>query len=822
MDFLSFFSSEAFMPHGHCYLWEPTLLWLQVFSNGSIALAYISISITLAYLVYRVGDLPFKAMYLAFGVFIVTCGITHLLDVWVIWHPDYWVDGMVRGVTAIASVGTALFLPPLVPKALALARGAKAAHDRGMKLETMVDELARMYEQSKRDEEQKTRFFANISHELRTPLTLILGPADKLTRAEGLDESQRRDAEVIVRNARTLLKHVEDLLAMARLEADEMKPQYSDVDLGALVQASAAHFDSLASERGIDFQVDVAAPARGRFDRNKIQRVALNLLSNAFKFAPAGGRVRCSLATRRQHVRLEVADSGPGIAAADRDRVFERFAQTDQGSTRRHGGTGLGLAIVRDFVTLHGGTIEVDDAAEGGARFVVDLPLLPAEAGLADRSSPAPEDTLTGAELTKQALAELRTQRRTLPAPSVTGDRPRVLVVEDNSDMNRFVCETLSAEFDVEAAYDGREGLDRAVATPPDLVITDVMMPEMAGDELLTALRDRPETRDIPVAVLSAGADQEQRIELLRRGASDYLMKPFAPEELLARTHNLIEMKRTRDILRAELDQQVGDVESLARDLAGKSRELQTALETVRVARDAAEQASRAKSTFLVVVSHELRTPLQAMHLQLARLDRAPELEPGPRQTLARLTSSVRRLHGLIESILEYTRIESGKLTVAREPVDLGRLCTEVVEDHRERAGDKGLGLTCSLAPELEAVDSDQILLRVVLGHLVGNAIKFTESGQVELAVARRGEHMVVSVRDTGPGIDAAARGRIFDPFTQLEEARNKHLPGIGLGLTLVRDIAAALGATIELSSEVGSGSTFRVVLPAGPPPAVS
>jgi signal transduction histidine kinase len=814
VELISYFSSDAFMPHGHCYLWEPFLLWLQVFSNGFIALAYISISITLAYLVYKVGDLPFKAMYLAFGIFIVTCGITHLSHIWVIWNPDYWTDGMIRAVTAVASVGTAIALPPLVPKALALARGAKAAHARGVKLETMVDDLARMYEQTKQVEEQKTRFFANVSHELRTPLTLILGPADKLSQADNLDVEQRRDAEVIARNARTLLKHVEDLLAVARLEAGQVEVHYGDVELSALVQSSAAHFTALAAERDIEFTVDIPATVRGRIDRDKIQRVVLNLLSNAFKFTPLGGRVRCTLTSRDECAYLEIADSGPGIAEADRDRVFDRFAQADQGPTRRHGGTGLGLAIVRDFVNLHGGTIEVGNAAEGGARFTVELPIRPDTSDLGPTTPPHAEDSLGNADLTAQALAELRTQRATSTADPGDDDRPRVLVVEDNADMNRFVCDALGREFAVDSAFDGAQGLERALAAPPDLIVTDLMMPTMTGAELMTALRERDDTREIPVAVLSAGADRDTRVELLRQGASDYLMKPFTPEELLARAHNLIGMKRARDLLRRELDRQAGDVETLARDLAGKHRELETALETVRVALDAAEQASRAKSTFLGVVSHELRTPLQAMNLQLTLLARSEELQKEARAVVERLTGSVRRLHELIESVLEHTRIESGKLTVSATEVDLARLCRELTEEYRDRARDRGLALSCTTAPDLAPVRSDEPLLRVVLGNLVANAIKFTASGEVQIDAGRRGPATVIAIRDTGPGIPAAARDRIFDPFTQLEETRRKHIPGVGLGLTLVRDIVAALGGSVEVTSEVGAGSTFRVVLP--------
>src|SRR5262245_34585414 len=180
-------STTLFMPHGHCYLWLPGLLWLQVLSNGLIGLSYVAISSTLAYLVYRLrDDIPFRMMYLAFGAFIVLCGVTHFFDVYVIWKPAYWIDGTVRGITAIVSAGTALLLPPLIPHAIVLARGAKSVRDRGIELETAVKDLATMYQKTKELEELKSQFFANVSHELRTPLALIMGPVDKILASANL------------------------------------------------------------------------------------------------------------------------------------------------------------------------------------------------------------------------------------------------------------------------------------------------------------------------------------------------------------------------------------------------------------------------------------------------------------------------------------------------------------------------------------------------------------------------------------------------------------------------------------------------------------
>ena len=189
------FSAEWFMPHGHCYRWEPGLVGLQVITNGAIGLAYAGIAAALVVLVRRVRDIPFKPVYVAFGTFILTCGFTHFMDIVTIWSPLYWVDGGLRASTAVASVGTAMLLPPLLPRAVALARGARAAHERGLELEGVVKQLGTLYDRTRELEALKTQFFANVSHELRTPLALILGPTEKLLGSPGLGAEQRSRAQ---------------------------------------------------------------------------------------------------------------------------------------------------------------------------------------------------------------------------------------------------------------------------------------------------------------------------------------------------------------------------------------------------------------------------------------------------------------------------------------------------------------------------------------------------------------------------------------------------------------------------------------------------
>ena len=806
-----------FMPHGHCYLWQPGLVWLQAVTNASIGIAYVAIAAMLAYLVHKGQYVPFRGMALAFGIFIVSCGMTHFLDVYVIWDPIYWTDGIVRAITAVASVGTALMLPPLIPRAIALARGAKRAQERGIELETALEEMETAYERARELERMKTEFFANVSHELRTPLALILGPAQRLMETGALDERQRGDVDLIQRNARTLLKHVNDLLDVSRFEAGKLEPSYVRTDLAKTVRTVAGNFDGLAADRKMSFRVEAPETLDADVDADKIQRILLNLLSNAFKFTPSSGTVRCTLTVRedrgeRGEVVIEVADSGPGIAAQHRERVFDRFGQLDASATRRFGGTGLGLAIAKDFATVHGGTIDVDDAAEGGALLRVVIPRrAPAGATVAEHVAEV-EAVRSEAEI--QAIEELEARVNAM-GRGADHALPLVLVVEDNPDMNRFVAETLEADYRVERALDGKAGLVKTRELRPDLIVSDIMMPEMSGDQLVREVRRDATLDATPILLLTAKADEDLRIELLREGAQDYVMKPFDADELRARARNLVIVKRARDALQRALESQTHDLERLAEEVTQRTLELQTTLDAMRVAKDHAERASQLKSDFLGMVSHELRTPLSTLMLQLERMRLDEErLGSDERHLIDRMSVQASRLHDLIESLLEHARIQAGRLPVRIEPVDVPALVTECISELRPHAEAKQLKLETHVETEVGEIRSDGRLVRLILMNLAGNAVKFTDDGSVRVEVRREGGDLVLRVSDTGPGIPRHEHEKVFEPFRQLGQPRHKHLAGVGLGLSLVRDMTGALGGTVAMDSTVGHGTIFTVRIP--------
>jgi len=703
---------------------------------------------------------------------------------------------------------------------------AAEVQEANRRLESANQELSRLYAASRELDELKTRFFSNVSHELRTPLTLILGPVERLLGAAGLTEEQRGWLGTMARNARALLQHVNDLLDVAKLEAGKMAVHDDVVDLGHLTRLTAANFESLAKERGIDFRIDVPSSLRVRTDAEKVQRILVNLLANAFKFTPDAGRVQLHLAWEAGQGALEVDDSGPGVPEALREVIFEPFRQAEQASTRRHGGTGLGLAIAREFLDLLGGSVAVGDSALGGAAFRVVLPLIAAAAG---------ETALDVASLPVAAVASPEPPR---PAPvrdsaaAIAGPRalPLVLVVEDNREMHDFIRDSLPPQVASIGAYSGREGLTVALASKPDLILSDVMMPDMSGDELVVAIRGLREFDNVPIILLTAKADDELKVRMLRGGAQDFLNKPFVVAELVARVSNQLAISHTRRILQDELASSEADVAGLAKDLAVRKRAVEDALDELRE-RDAAlarlnaeleqrvvertEQltaANRDLEIFSYSVSHELRAPVRHL-IGFSKLlqDRYGEqLDDDARSFLHFIARGARRMNELMDALLALGR--AGRADPAWGEVDLDELVAEVRAELGPDTTDRRIEWTIGRLPRVQA---DRRLLKVVVTNLLSNAIKYSRTRDVTKIdvghVDADPGSCHVWVRDNGVGFDPRHADQLFGVFRRLHS--QEQFEGSGLGLATAQRILQKHRGRLWAESRPGEGATFHFSL---------
>jgi signal transduction histidine kinase len=665
----------------------------------------------------------------------------------------------------------------------------------------------------------KSVFLANISHELRTPLALILGPTEKWLSSSDLTEEQHRDLDVVMRSARSLLKTVNDLLDVSKLEAGKLTPEYARVDLSKIVRLTCSLFEVIARERRVDYTVQVPDTLLAEVDPEMIQRVLLNLLSNAFKFGAVGGRIACVLEASGNNALLQIQDKGPGIPIEMRERIFERFIQVEGEVTRSHGGTGLGLAIVKEFVELHRGSIRETTPVGGGALFVVTLPIkAPADAA-AGRTLPQ-QSAATGS--CSSVLQELRTPKLPVEADRPDGmRRGTVLVVEDNPDMNQFIADTLRGEYHVISAFDGKEGLEKALKHKPDLVLSDIMMPEVGGEEMISAIRRRPELSGIGIILLTAKTDEEVRVRLLQAGAQDFVTKPFPREEVKARVRNIMSGKRTRDLLKTELQSSQEDLEELAQEVSLRRHELEKSVEEARASRDEVQRLLQLRDEFISIAGHELKTPLTPLCLQRQMIHKIMQSEDLPESVKeqkleAYLEMSKRQIDALtklVETLLDVSQIRLGRFSVKPETdVDLFNLVQEVVERYRPQWEMAQSPVKVKLLGVSPKGHWDRLRMDQVVSNLLTNAIKYGRGKPIELTISSDMSGARISIRDYGPGISEADQARIFNRFERAGSIRS--FGGLGLGLYIARQIVAAHAGTISIESEVGNGATFIIDIP--------
>ena len=402
-------------------------------------------------------------------------------------------------------------------------------------------EAAKMHEV----DEMKSRFFANISHEFRTPLTLIFGPAKDVIE-ETNEPSTKRKVGIIKRNASRLYSLVNQLLDLSKLEAGKMKLEASEQNIIRLLKGYFLSFTSLAERKKIILKFNSLEDSLNVYvDKDKLEKIINNLLSNAFKFTPEGGKIDFTVVKLDSYAEIRVADSGMGIAEERLDKIFDRFYQVDGSQTRESEGTGIGLALTKELVELHKGKIEVESQYGKGTTFKVLLPL--------------GKDHLKPDEIVERELSEeiqvTTEEAKIIPEVEklkgrsdievlLESNKPLLLIVEDNSDVRNYIVSHLEEDYRLQEAVDGEDGHNQAIKNIPDLIISDVMMPKMDGFELCQKLKTDERTSHIPVILLTAKATDKDKITGYETGADDYIMKPFDSSVLKVRIKNLIEQRR--------------------------------------------------------------------------------------------------------------------------------------------------------------------------------------------------------------------------------------------------------------------------------------
>ncbi len=668
---------------------------------------------------------------------------------------------------------------------------------------------ARAYEEERRRaaslaelDRAKTAFFSNVSHEFRTPLTLMLGPLEEALDNESLPSATRAHLQVAQRNSLRLLKLVNSLLDFARIEAGRVTASFEPLDLAALTQDLASNFRSAMQRAGLDFRVECEPlPQALHVDREMWEKIVLNLVSNAFKFTLEGS-VALRLSAQADHALLEVSDTGIGVAAHEVPRLFERFHRVEGAQGRTHEGSGIGLALVQELVKLHGGSIEAHSEPGRGSTFLVRIPYgfahLPvgqlrggsATGASATNSQAFVQEALrwlpearAGETITMRGLSEAAGRLSDMRFASTFG--ARILLADDNADMRGYVRELLDPLYEIEAVSNGEAALAAVRARRPDLVISDVMMPQLDGLGLLQALRADATVRDVPLILLSARAGEEARIQGLNAGADDYLVKPFTARELLARVGALLELTRTR---REHEERQ--------------RREL--------------EEASRQKDEFLAMLAHELRNPLAPIRNAGEILLRNLPADVGLRTAVHTIERQVTHLTRLVDDLLDVSRITRGRIELRPRPTLLADLVSRAIETVDPMLRRKRHMVSVAASRWNLYVNVDPERLVQCFSNVLTNSIKYTENGgEIHVDLREDGDEVVVTVSDNGMGIAPELQPRIFDLFVQAERTLDRAQGGLGIGLSIVKRLVEMHDGRVAIRSEgENRGTTFEMRLP--------
>ena len=665
----------------------------------------------------------------------------------------------------------------------------------------------------------KTRFFANISHEIRTPLTLLLAPLENLRILPlfASDDDARTSVDTMYVNAMRLLKLINDLLDLVKLESGRLPVHREPLDVEPFVAGLLQSVERMALDKKIRLAAKVE-PGLGHLplDRDKLEKILLNLIFNSIKFTPLGGTVEVSAARRDDHLRLAVKDTGIGIAEKDLPHIFDRFYQVDDSSRRKTGGTGIGLALVKELAEVLGGAVEAVSHPSTGTVITVILPVGESvEAEIGTGEPPAPETPSMTSNV--QWLTDLHHRAELFPAITPPKDqlvasevpgtqhKPLILIADDEPEMRRFLKAQLSRHYEVLEAVDGNQALAKARQYEPEMILLDMMMPEKDGLEVCREVRGDPRLQGIPIVLLTAWADEATKLRSLAAGADDFLTKPFSMTEIRTRIQNLLKNRE------------------MSRSLAQQNRALQEAL--VKIKATEAELVQSEKLNALGQMSagliHEINNPLNytlsAIHMLKTLKDRLPEGEKDSYQErLGDVEDGVRRVLQLITDLKSFSHRNSQSLS----RVDLAASVQMAVRFQSHQVSKLNCDLSVELPPDFEAQANHNQLVQVLV-NLISNALEAMRSKafgpgvqpRLEIRGGAQGDRVWLSVADNGVGIPEEIRARVFDPFFTTKDVGE----GMGLGLSICYRLVEEMGGKLSFESEAGVSTRFKVELPANP-----
>ncbi|MBI3143727.1 MAG: CHASE domain-containing protein [Pseudogulbenkiania sp.] len=710
-----------------------------------------------------------------------------------------------------------------------VARANRSLQDEIAARTRLAQELERAKDAAEAANQAKSAFLASVSHELRTPLTLILAPLDELQGTAPPPAPWHERLARVQRNALVLLNRVNDLLDFSKAEAGKFDVHREAIDPAEMLRPIAEDAAAIAERKGCAFawRVDPTLTTVC-VDRNHVEKIVQNLLANALKFTPVGGEIRlAATAVDAQWFQLEVADSGIGIPADKLPLLFTRFQQLDNSVTRQYGGTGIGLALVKELAELLGGRVDVESEPGEGSRFYVQLPravqpMLPAATD--NHGAILPADSAAQAALRRVRFGEGLTETTDTTGEPCCGTAsrallPHVLVADDNPDMRAYLAQLLSGEYEVVVAEDGQQAWQLLQGKAVDVIVSDVMMPNVDGLELTARIKGSVGFAHLPVILVTARGGAEACVSGLQGGADDYIVKPFSPQELLARVRAALRMSRLQQQLRDKTSE--AGMSMLA---TGILHNLGNALIGVNVASAAIEEKlRRSKVVKLQRVARLLPAPGEGPPAAASH----PVQQEALPAYLAKLAEHLQAEHETLLSEVETLRtcsehaagvIAAQQSLAGADQAPRERLAADSLMEMALKLGHSAYDLRgieirrdyrCTAAVLVDRHKVLQILLNLLANACQALHERYDDSGWIELRTVLAGTRVRLEVGDNGVGIEAQHLPTLFDQhFTTKAD-------GHGYGLHSSANWAHELGGTLTGHSDgTGRGARFTLELP--------
>ena len=675
----------------------------------------------------------------------------------------------------------------------------------------------------------KDDFFAVTSHELKTPLNGIIGLTEGIVnnKAGSLDKELSEDLFLVNSSAKRLSNIVNDMMTYSQLKNNEVVLYRKPVNISNVAEMVIKFSRIYQDNKDVIFtnEIDKNAPyVYG--DEDRIQEILYNLLSNAIKFTHEGN-IKLSYAVKNSFIEICVSDTGIGIPEQKLLKIFNRYMQVD-GISEKYGGNGVGLYITKELIQIQGGTIKVSSVIGKGSKFIFTIPLCtkenlktnPKESNY-DKNNEQTGEALSSEfskhlELKPNLISISKEHGRKIINQNINStrtDKFKILIVDDEYVNRKVLKNYLSNDtFEVLEASSGSEALMIVEKNANlDLVILDMMMPDILGYKVCEIIREKQSIFELPVLIMTADSSVEHLVNSFECGANDYLRKPFNMHELLCRINTLITLKHSvKQAL--SLVHELGIAKNQVKALSMQSEETSRRVEELMA-------YDKVKTEFFANLSHELRTPLNVIcsTIQLIKsLDGSKKLgEEKIKYYINIMNQNSLRLLRLINNIIDTTKIEANYISLQLKNGDIVYVVEEISQSVAEYIKNHDVTLIFDTDVEEKTIAFDEEKIERIMLNLLSNAVKFTKKGgSILVNIYDKGDFIEISIKDTGIGIPKDKLEFIFERFAQIDKSTSRHNEGSGIGLALVKSLVEMHDGEIYANSIEGKGSEFIIKLP--------